>query len=61
MALELINKNLIYPAYDYCVKSSHLFNILEARGVLSVTERASYISRVRNIAKSCCLKFADNY
>ena len=61
MALELINKNLLYPAYDYCVKSSHLFNILEARGVLSVTERASYISRVRNIAKSCCMKFADNH
>lgn len=61
MALELIDKNLLYPAYDYCVKSSHLFNILEARGVLSVTERASYISRVRNIAKSCCSKFADTH
>jgi|EP00919_Chromeraceae_sp_WS-2016_P060805 glycyl-tRNA synthetase alpha chain len=61
MALELIEKNLLYPAYDYCVKSSHLFNILEARGVLSVTERASYISRVRNIAKSCCSKFANTH
>ena len=61
MALELIDKNLLYPAYDYCVKSSHLFNILEARGVLSVTERASYISRVRNIAKSCCSKFAKTH
>ena len=61
IALELIDKNLLYPAYDYCVKSSHLFNILEARGVLSVTERASYISRVRNIAKSCCSKFAKTH
>lgn len=61
MALELIDKNLLYPAYDYCVKSSHLFNILEARGVLSVTERASYISRVRNVAKSCCSKFAKTH
>jgi glycyl-tRNA synthetase alpha chain len=61
MALELIDKNLLYPAYDYCVKSSHLFNILEARGVLSVTERASYIGRVRNIAKSCCSKFAKTH
>lgn len=60
MAQRLIEKDLLYPAYDYCVKSSHLFNILEARGVLSVTERASYISRVRNIAKSCCLKFSQN-
>lgn len=60
MAQKLIDKNLLYPAYDYCVKSSHLFNILEARGVLSVTERASYISRVRNIAKNCCFKFSQN-
>ncbi len=42
------------PAYDYCLKASHLFNLLDARGVISVTERASYIGRVRALAKSCC-------
>ena len=61
MATHLIAKNLLYPAYDYCIKSSHLFNILEARRVLSVTERVSYINRVRNISKSCCAKFAKIY
>jgi len=42
------------PAYDYCLKASHLFNLLDARGVISVTERASYIGRVRALAKACC-------
>ena len=59
IANQLIDQGLLYPAYSYCIKSSHLFNILEARGVLSVTERASYISRVRNLTKSCCLKFSN--
>ena len=57
-ANQLIAEGLIYPAYDYCLKSSHLFNIIDARGILSVTERVSYISRVRSIAESCCLKFS---
>jgi glycyl-tRNA synthetase alpha chain len=59
IANQLIDQGLLYPAYSYCIKSSHLFNILEARGVLSVTERASYIGRVRNLTKSCCLKFSN--
>jgi glycyl-tRNA synthetase alpha chain len=42
------------PAYDQCMKASHLFNLLDARGVISATERQSYIARVRALAKSCC-------
>ena len=42
------------PAYDQCLKSSHIFNLLDARGVISVTERAAYIGRVRALAKACC-------
>jgi glycyl-tRNA synthetase alpha chain len=45
---------LALPAYDQCLKSSHLFNLLDARGVISVTERAAYIGRVRTLAKACC-------
>ncbi|MGI9524716.1 MAG: glycine--tRNA ligase subunit alpha, partial [Hyphomicrobiaceae bacterium] len=42
------------PAYDQCIKASHIFNLLDARGVISVTERQSYILRVRELAKACC-------
>jgi len=42
------------PAYDQCIKASHVFNLLDARGVISVTERQSYILRVREMAKACC-------
>jgi len=42
------------PAYDQCLKASHLFNLLDARGVISVTERQAYIARVRTLAKACC-------
>ena len=42
------------PAYDQALKSSHIFNLLDARGVISVTERAAYIGRVRALAKACC-------
>src|SRR5947207_4424571 len=45
---------LALPAYDQCLKASHLFNMLDARGVISVTERAAYIGRVRALAKACC-------
>ncbi len=50
----LLSKGLPLPAYDYCLKASHCLNMLDARGVIGVTERASYISRVRNLAKACC-------
>lgn len=45
---------LALPAYDKCMKASHLFNLLDARGVISVQERAAYIGRVRTLAKGCC-------
>ncbi|MCI4679765.1 glycine--tRNA ligase subunit alpha [Rhodoblastus acidophilus] len=44
---------MVLPAYDQCVKASHAFNLLDARGVISVTERQSYILRVRELAKAC--------
>ncbi|HEY5795135.1 MAG TPA: glycine--tRNA ligase subunit alpha [Bosea sp. (in: a-proteobacteria)] len=44
---------LSLPAYDQCIKASHMFNLLDARGVISVTERQSYILRVRELAKAC--------
>jgi len=50
----LLEKKLALPAYDQCIKASHTFNLLDARGVISVTERASYIGRVRALAKACC-------
>lgn len=56
---ELIKENLPMPAYDYCIKASHIFNLLCARGVVSVTERASYIARVRNLAKISCEKWME--
>jgi glycyl-tRNA synthetase alpha chain len=46
--------DLAMPAYDQCIKASHRFNLLDARGVISVTERQSYILRVRELAKACC-------
>lgn len=56
---SLIGHDLPMPAYDYCIKASHLFNLLDSRGVISVTERASYISRVRHLAKLCCQKWVE--
>ncbi len=51
---HLVASQLALPAYDQCIKASHVFNLLDARGVISVTERAAYIARVRTLAKSCC-------
>ena len=51
---SLLAAELALPAYDQCIKASHLFNLLDARGVVSVTERAAYIGRVRTLAKGCC-------
>jgi len=50
----LLKAKLALPAYDQCLKASHLFNLLDARGVISVTERQAYIGRVRQLAKGCC-------
>lgn len=52
--VKLLEKKLAQPAYDQCLKAGHIFNILEARGVISVTERASFIARIRNISRKCC-------
>ena len=49
----------VLPAYDQCIKASHLFNLLDARGVISVTERQAYILRVRELAKACCAAWLD--
>jgi glycyl-tRNA synthetase alpha chain len=46
-------RELVYPSYDYCLKCSHVFNLLDARGAISVTERANYIGKVRGLAKLC--------
>ena len=50
----LIAERLALPAYDQCMKASHLFNLLDSRRLISVTERAAYIGRVRALAKACC-------
>jgi glycyl-tRNA synthetase alpha chain len=50
----LLGAGLPLPAYDQCLKASHRFNLLDARGAISVTERQSYIGRVRALAKGCC-------
>ena len=50
---------MAHPAYDQCIKASHLFNLLDARGVISVTERQAYIGRVRALAKMCADAFVQ--
>ena len=53
-----LNKvGLVLPAYDYCLKCSHTFNMLDARGAVSVTERTGYIARVRNLARMCAANY----
>jgi glycyl-tRNA synthetase alpha chain len=51
--------DLALPAYDQCIKASHLFNLLDARGVISVTERQGYILRVRELAMACCAAWLE--
>ncbi|MCQ0091666.1 glycine--tRNA ligase subunit alpha [Roseovarius sp. M141] len=50
---------MAHPAYDQCIKASHIFNLLDARGVISVTERQAYIGRVRALAKQCADAFVQ--
>ncbi|RZI47625.1 glycine--tRNA ligase subunit alpha [Rickettsiales endosymbiont of Peranema trichophorum] len=57
---KLLQHGLAYPAYDQCLKANHIFNLLNSRGVISVTERASYISRIRNLVKDCCSALISN-
>jgi glycyl-tRNA synthetase alpha chain len=56
-SLCIIEKDLALPAYEYCLKCSHVFNLLDARGAISVTERTGYIARIRNLAR----KSAQSY
>ena len=56
----LLDRDLPLPAYDCVLKCSHLFNLLDARGAISATERMAYILRVRTIAKACCVGYADH-
>lgn len=55
--LRLMEKNLVIPAYDYVLKCSHIFNTLDAKGAIGVSQRASFIGRVRNMAKNVAQTF----
>jgi len=52
-------RQLPQPAYDYVLKCSHLFNLLDARGAISVTERTGYIARVRNLARTVAREYLE--
>lgn len=58
-AKRLLVLNLVHPAYDYILKCSHTFNLLDARGAVSVTERAGYLSRIRNMAHEVAKAFVE--
>jgi glycyl-tRNA synthetase alpha chain len=58
-ALKLVAKNLILPGYDYCLKCSHTFNLLDARKAISVAERTRYIGRIRNIARQVAQHYIE--
>ncbi len=57
---HLISLNLAIPAYEQCIKANHLFNMLSARGVVSVTQRADFIGQIRRLAKACCEVWMSN-
>ncbi len=56
---RIIGEDLVQPAYEYCLKCSHTFNLLDARGAISVTERTGYITRIRNLARACAKAYVD--
>lgn len=56
---RLLELGLARPAYDYCMKSSHAFNVLDARGAISVSERQAYIGRVRALARGCAKVYLE--
>ncbi len=58
--LNLTNP-LPMPAYDQCLKSSHIFNLLDSRGAISVSERQSYILKIRDLAKGCCKAYLNSF
>jgi glycyl-tRNA synthetase alpha chain len=57
--LDYTGEKLVLPAYDYVLKCSHVFNMLDARGAISVTERVGYIARVRNMARKCAERYIE--
>jgi glycyl-tRNA synthetase alpha chain len=59
-SLRCLDSNCILPAYDYCLKCSHTFNLLDSRGAISVTERVGIINRVRNLAVSIAKKYVES-
>ncbi len=58
-AKRALKEDLVLPAYDYTLKCSHTFNLLDARGALSVTERTGFIARVRNLARACARAYLE--
>jgi len=56
-AKDLLKKGIVLPAYEYALKCSHIFNLLDSRGAISITERTNYIARVREIARRCALLY----
>ncbi|MFW6006451.1 MAG: glycine--tRNA ligase subunit alpha [Bacillota bacterium] len=58
-AQRIIKENLIFPAYDLTLKCSHIFNLLDARGAISVAERTGFIGRVRDLARKCARKYVE--
>jgi glycyl-tRNA synthetase alpha chain len=59
-ARHLMDHQLALPAYEQVLKAAHTFNLLDARGAISVTERAAYIGRIRNLAKSVAQSYLDS-
>ena len=59
-ALNLIENKLALPAYEQVLKAAHTFNLLDARGAISVTERAAYIGRIRNLARSVAKSYFES-
>jgi glycyl-tRNA synthetase alpha chain len=57
---RLLERGLPLPAYDHVLKCSHTFNLLEARGAISVTERAAYIGRVRTLARNVARSYVES-
>ena len=53
-AKKMVEKQLVIPAYELCMKASHCFNLLDSRGVISVNERQAYILRIRSLVQKCC-------
>jgi glycyl-tRNA synthetase alpha chain len=57
--LAFEKESLVLPAYDFVLKCSHVFNLLDARSAISVSERVAYITRVRNLARLCAVKYLE--